>query len=626
MTTGITRLIFITCALFLLHRESYAQAPAPVCKVNIDLLNVSPDKDRVKVTITPPPVQSTVINYILPKYIPGVPGPVDAGRFIHQFYALDDKGFPLKVKKKGENTIVMKMHDGATLKKIEYWIDDTWDAEKPQVKMSDEKFNYVPQPAGSNIESGSNFVINHAFYFGYIEGFESVPYIVTVSKPDAMIGSSALPITPLTRTRDEYRANSYAELIDNPVMYCAPDTVSFLSGNVLLHISVFSENGKVTARQVRKLIAAQIAASTNFIGDQTPQDYEMLFYFTTPFRTVLNIHGGYDGLAHRKSAFYFMPELADEDALANEILRETSGDVLHLWPPLDYRFTDGHSNFLKPQLSEAWWFCKGTNLYFGWLSAVRDSFVSEGEFMGAVSEKIRLLQMTPNKALTDLNMVQQMNANPLQREAINARAMLTAFLLDIQLTEASGGKTGLREAVLYLSTHKKYPADSLEAYLAAFGGEEIHAFFANYVNGYTPLPFNESLSKIGWAYAPEALDSVLTFGKFGLTYDDERDAYFVHNADTSNLFGLRNGDRIISVDHVNVNAMSFDEALSPVYNPKENDEVEIRFIRGEENTIHTAKPATIAILVHYLIRNDPAAGTTALQLHKDMLQPKAATH
>lgn len=624
MSTGMTRLLFVVCLHFFLRGVLYAQSGVPesfVYKVNIDLLNVSPDKDRVKVTIMTPPVTGDEIQYILPKYIPGVPGVIDAGRFIHQFYALDDKGVPLKVKKKGEDIIVLKLRNGGCLKKIEYWVDDTWDDEKIRPNISDEQFNYVPQPAGSNIEAGSNFVINHAFFFGYLGGYESVPYIVTVTKPDEMIASGALKVTSLTRTRDEYRAASYAELIDSPIMYCIPDTLSMLSGNVLLRISVFSENGKVSARQVRKLIAAQIAASSNFISGDKPLRYDMLFYFTTPFRTILNIHGGYDGLAHRESAFYFMPELADEEALGNEILREISGDILHLWPPLDFRFACGSSNFLQPQLSGSWWFCKGTNLYFGWLAALRDSFVSENEFMGTISAKIRLMQMTPHKPLTDLAVLQAMSKKPLNREAMNARAMLTAFFLDIRISELTHGKSGLREAVIDLSRRKNLCRDSLEVYLIEFAGPEIAVFFNDYVKGTKRLPLDEGLTKVGWAYAPEAIDSVLTFGKFGLTYDDERDAYYVHNADSNNRFGLRNGDRIISVDNINVNAISFDEALSPIYFPKEDDPVEMRYIRAEENIIRSARPVSVAILVEYLIRSDPAASPAAIELHDHIFRP-----
>lgn len=624
MNTGVTR-IPVLLLLLLFCCEAFSQTNPPQalsCRVTIDLLNVSPEKDRVKVTLITPPVQSGVIYFVLPKYLPGVPGSVDAGRFVHQFYALDDKGFPLKVKKKNDNVIVMRMQKGATLRKIEYWVDDTWDDEKKKARTSDEKFNYVPQVAGSNIEAGTSYLINHAFYVGYIQGYENIPYTVTVVKPEQMAASTALHVTELGRSRDEYTAKSYAELVDNPVMYCVPDTLSLQSDNLTIGISVFSENGKITARQVRKLVAAQLAASANFLSSEEPRRYQLIFYFTTPFRTVLNIHGGYDGLAHRGSAFYFLPELADEDALESELLRETSGDILHLVAPLDFRASCGNPDFLHPQVSENWWVCKGANLYFGWLAAVRDSFASENEFMGVVSANIRLAEQAPHKSLTDMSSLQEMVRKPLSREVIFARAMLTSLLLDIRITELTGGKGGLREALFAYADKNYRNSDSLEAFLVRFAGPSIHEFFENYVRGTRPLPYIESLSHIGWAYAPEAIDSVFTFGHFGLTYDGERDAFFVHNADTNNLFGLQNGDRIISVDNILVNAISFDEALDQVYRPRTDEPVEIRYLHNEENVVKMVRPVSVAIIVQHLIRKDPVADKKMQEIHRAIFSPQ----
>ncbi|HET6992379.1 MAG TPA: hypothetical protein VFJ43_13685, partial [Bacteroidia bacterium] len=242
--TAVLSLLFFFCCKITAQNST----PDFSYHISIDLQNVTPDKDRVKVTVLTPAIKTTTINYVLPAYLPGVSGNVDAGRFIHMFYAIDDKGFPLKVSKKGTNVIVMKMRKGATLKKIEYWVDDTWDDEKIKSKETDAKFNYVTQAAGSNIDAGNNYVLNHAFFFGYIEGFSEVPYNITILKPEELKASSALKIISETQSRDSYKAFSYKELIDNPVMYSRPDTSGFIAGNSYISISVFSENGRVTSR------------------------------------------------------------------------------------------------------------------------------------------------------------------------------------------------------------------------------------------------------------------------------------------------------------------------------------------------------------------------------------------
>lgn len=613
-------LFFFVAGIFSAEAQTTVVTPLS-CSVTIDLQNVSADRDRVKVTVIPPAVQGRVIRYVLPAYLPGVAGPVDAGRFIHQFYALDDKGFPLKVSKKGNNVIVMKMRKGATLKKIEYWIDDTWDDERSRPGLPDEKFNYVPQVAGTNFDAGNSYVLNHAFVFGYIEGYSEIPYDVTVIRPDELYASSALNVTRESPSRDNYQASSYRMLVDSPVMYCRPDTVGFLSGNVYVSVSVYSENGRVSARLVRRLIAASMASSANFIPEAGETNYKLLFYFTTPFKTILNSNGSYGGLAHNRSAFYFLPELADEDLLANEIQRETFGDLLHILRPLDFLQSSGMSTFSRPQLARSWWFCQGVNMYFGWLAAVRDSFVSENEFMGYVSAKIRLAELAPSRPLTDVKTMAPLMKVPLKREAIRARAMLTAFLLDIRMTELTGGRMGLREAVLELNAQGTIPPDSLEARLVRMTDPKLAEFFREFVNGITPLRLIPCFDKIGWAYAPATIDSILTFGRFGLLYDDNLDVFYVHNADSANLFGLRDGDRIVSVNNVIVGAQNFDQVLHPIYSPKKDDEVKIQFIRNDQNMQVIAEPIVRAVVVEHLIRPDPAAGDDALILHHRIFSP-----
>jgi predicted metalloprotease with PDZ domain len=628
MLERITGYILLFCLIVFCPQKVAAQNPTPNFSyhISIDLQNVTPDRDRIKVTIVPPALQGRVMRYVLPEYLPGVAGKVDAGRFVHQFYALDDKGFPLKVTKKGNNIIVMKMRKGATLKKIEYWIDDTWDDEKPKTKMSDETFNYVPQVAGTNIDAGNNFLLNQAFVFGYLEGYADIPYYISVIKPAELSASSALTITSENQTHDSYQVSSYGMLVDNPVMYCHADTCGFKTGNIYVSISVYSENGRVSARLVRRIIASQMDASSLFIKDIGERNYKLIFYFTTPFKTVLNANGNYGGLAHGRSAFYFLPELADEEELTSEIQRETSGDIMHMLSPLNIQVVNGNNNFLEPQISKAWWFCEGVNLYFDWLALLRDSFASEDNFMGAISAKIKLNDLAQKKPLTDLKSVQLMMKIPLEREEFRAKAMITALLLDIEMTEMSGGKMGLREAVLKLNSLGKFDPDSLEINLERLVDPKLAEFFRNYVDGIKPFPLISSFGKIGWAYAPETIDSLLTFGPFGLSYDDNLDVFFVLNCDTMNLFHLKDGDRIVSVNDIIVGSENFDEALHPVYSPRKDEEVQIKFIRNNQNVTAIAIPVVRTVVVEHLIRTDPAAGKDAVLLHQQIFVPDPVPH
>lgn len=94
---------------------------------------------------------------------------------------------------------------------------------------------------------------------------------------------------------------------------------------------------------------------------------------------------------------------------------------------------------------------EGVNTYFGWLADIRDSVVNESDFMGALSAKVKLLHMNSKKPISNLAFITDALNDPLNKEIIRARAVLTACLLDIHLTEISAGKIGLKEAVFELN-------------------------------------------------------------------------------------------------------------------------------------------------------------------------------
>ncbi len=585
--------------------------------VSVDLQNVTADKDRVKITIVTPAVQAKVINYVLPEYLPGISGKVNALRFVHQFYALDDRGYPLKVKKKGKNTVQMKLRSGATLRKIEYYVDDTWD----DTLAGKSKNTYVIQSAGTNFEAGKNFLLNHAFMYGYIEGFSKIPYRLTVNHPAALQTHTAMVPTLTAATKNEYTANSYDEMLAHPVMVCAADTIGFMSGNTYIQLAVYSESGAITARHVRRLVAAEINAVTRFMAPGNLPVYKMIFYFTAA-KSTLTRFGNFGGNASRSGAIYFFPELQDEEAFMQMLQRETAGDMFRAWGPLDCYKSCATGNYLQPQVSSAWWFSEGAKSYFSWLAEIRDSLVNQSEFMAVISAKIRLSQKANSVVLSDRKKVSGYLEQPIMREQVRAKATIACLLLDIEMSERSGGKNGLREFVAYLNDSiETYYPDSLMRYITRYAGVEVANLAKDLVVNNKAFPLIKMLNKIGWAYSPSGMNTVLTFGRVGVYYDSKADAFFVNMVDANNVLGLKRGDRLIAVNNVLVAADNFDQALFPLYHPQKGVELKVQYIRNNVNAEATGEPMIREILVDHYITDDPACSEDALLLNNRIFNP-----
>jgi predicted metalloprotease with PDZ domain len=599
-----------------------AQSIVPVgeCRVNVDIASVSREKDRVRITVLPPPMKSTKIYYVLPAYLNDIGKPVDALQFVHDFFALDDRGMPLKVKKAGKNKVLIRLEKGRVLRKIEYWVDDSWDSTGVRDYHTD-KYNHVPNAAGTTFDTESGFLLNPAFMIGYFDGAMNIPYRLTVFHNDDDLPFSAMELTESVKGRDVYFSPTYNDLVESPLYYGKADTCGFLSRNVYVDIAVYSESGNVSSRQIRKYIAAEVFALTRFMDGMSPRHYKMFFWIVSPERFAAGNHGRLGGMSHGKMAVYYLNEIEEDEPFSYLISGETAGDLLKVIPLLDQTRIENYPDFLVPQVRSNWWMAEGFKSYFTWLAEVRDSVASEEDFRAAISAKLRLCENVNTRSVTDLKQLAKALEDPIKTEQYKAKSMLLAFMLDINLTRWSGGNIDLRQTVLKLSGEGVVHHDSLCNYVAKNISGEVIPFCKNYINGNAVLPVIECFDKIGWVYAPSALDSILTFGQIGLNYNSQVDAFVVRNADPGNELRVKAGDRLVSVDGVTVSAANMDRILNTIYSPLDTSAIEVIYIRDNRNERVMAKPFYKTILIKHLVRLDPACSSDALLLHERIFNP-----
>ncbi len=617
---------FIRCILVfvlqfaLFGLSAQTNVPSGEYRVTMDLANVTKEKDRVRITIVPPPMKTQKVYYVLPAFISDVGKPVDALQFVHEFYALDDRGMPLKVKKSGKNKVLIKLDKGRVLRKIEYWVEDSWDSTGYSSYHSG-NYNYVPNAAGTTFDTEKGFLLNPAFMVGYFDGAMSLPYRLTIIHSETDNAFTSLQVTESVKGRDEYLSGSYTELVETPLYYGTVDTCGFLSRNYYIDIAVYSESGNISARQIRKYIAAEMFSLTRFADGIAPRHYKMFFWFVSPDKFAVGNHGKFGGMSHRNSAVYYLNEIEEEEPFASLVSGETAGDLLKSLSLLDQTRYDNYPDYLVPQVRSNWWIAEGFKSYFTWLAEVRDSVASEEDFRAAISAKMRLSDNVKTRSVTDVKHLSKALTDPLKAEEYKAKAMLLAFTLDIHLTQWSGGAKGLREVVLELNERPSFHPDSLCNYISKNISAEMNDFCSKYVNGVFALPVIQSFDKIGWVYSPSALDSVLTFGQISLNYDSQIDAFLVRTAEPGNELRVQAGDRLVSIDGITVSAANMDEILNTIYSPVDPSPIEVIYIRNNRNERVMAQPYYKTIVIEHLVRLDPACSSDALLLHERIFNP-----
>ena len=591
--------------------------------ISVDLNHVK--NDKVKVVILTPQITSEEIIYVMPDVIPGSYSQKNYGRFISSFKAYSTKGKKLSVTHSEKNTwtISLSKDKSRTLGRIEYMVDDTWDAEKKE-GMSDEEYNYIFQPGGTNINEGKSFVINHEGFYGYLQGYEMLPYEISFSKPDNFFGATSLKKETLSKSSDIYFASNYVNLVDNPILYSIPDTASFISGGTLINIAIFSETHAVSASQIREYLKPIAHSLTKFFVKMPVDHYQFLMYFPANEKSNITQFGGYGALEHSYGSFYFLPELPNEKSFKAMILGVVSHEFLHILTPLNmHSFEIANFDFLYPKMSQHLWMYEGVTEYFSVLVQVRDSLMAYPDFLSEMESKIQEASNYSDVSFT------QMSKYILEKEYkgmynnVYQKGALIGLLLDIRLNELSDGKLSLRDLMMKLKDkygpERPFNDDDLINDIVAFSYPEIRTYFNDFVIGNKHLPYKEYLEKIGLNYYDVKQDTILTFGKFGLTFSETEAKFKISNTEGSNSFKLKDDDNLLTVNDRVITLQNYTVVLGPLFTIKDQLPVKIKYSRNGEVIEVEAIPYKDLNERKMILEENPNATKTQIALRKKLL-------
>jgi len=525
MTTRI-KLLF----LFILPLFSFAQKTGAHV-YTLDLVNVVDDRVRVTVDATKMNFGDYVsgVEFNFPATIPGTYATLDYGRFIKDFKAFGAEGKSLKVKKKG-NTYAIKGEP----KKIEYWVDDSFDAKVRK--------NKIFEPAGTNNQEGRNFLINAAGYLGFFKGAEEMPITLEVIKSPTLYGLSAMGGYSYGNTQNFF-AKDYHQLLDCPIMFAKPDTTSFKLGDTKVTIGVFSESGRELSADIYEQVKLSMGAIESFLhGDLPVKNYAFLFYIKdysefqglvegteikvgTIIKAIRELAGqGFGALEHGNSSVYYLPDFGNDmvlDQMADVCIHE----FFHILTPLGLHSEEiGNFNYIDPQMSKHLWLYEGITEYFAGISQVKGGVITRDEYIRSVlRQKIVTADRYPTEKMPFTEMSENVLHKPYKKQYMQVyqRGALMGALLDIRIMELTQGEKDLLDVVLELRDNygpdKSFKDDAFIEEFVALVHPDLQQFFDDYVSGTKPLPNSEYLAKVGVLYdrsyvGPLVVDPLKDYG------------------------------------------------------------------------------------------------------------------
>ncbi|HUM46511.1 MAG TPA: peptidase M61 [Chitinophagales bacterium] len=508
----------------------------------IDLVNVS--NDQVSVELQCPQFNQDVVRYSLPKIVPGTYSIYDFGRFIENFTARDKDGMELAVTHDDVNT--WTINNANRLSKISYNVNDSYDAH--------DKDNPIFEPAGSNTQTDSNYVLNTFAYLGYFENHENDPYELTILHKPGFYGSTAMTDEDASSSSDRFTKPNYHEIADNPLMYNVPDTATVQVGNCTVLISVYGPSGNVPASYIAGKMDTLLQAQGKYLGGTLPVNkYAFIIYLDNDE----GISGGQGALEHSYCSMYYMPELPKE-AFISYFTNFAAHEFFHIITPLNIHSEEiQYFDFSHPKMSEHLWLYEGTTEYHAHLVQEKYKLISPEDFLETISEKMTTAAFGFNDTLP----FTELSKGCLDRykdQYINVymKGALIGMCLDIRLRALSNGSYGIQNLMHDLSKEygKQHPFkdDELFDKIGALTYPQITDFLKQYVAGSLPLPFEETFKIVGVNYAAVQSYKSFSLGRISLSVNPATGLSVIEDISTMNDFGrvvgYRVGDEIVSIN------------------------------------------------------------------------------
>lgn len=559
--------------------------------VNINLTDVKDDK--VLVTVVAPKINADETTYSVPKIIPGTYSVDDYGKYIEDFKAFDSKGNLLSTSKADENTWVIK--NAKTLAKITYLVNDTFDTEKGNGFGNNDVFS----PAGTNIDAGTNFMLNMHGFVGFFKDKNDLPYTVNIAHPANLWGATSMTDQDASQTNDVFSMPRYAELIENPVMYAKPDYTTFTVDGMEILIGVFSPGGKITAESITPEMKTMMIAQKTFMGKiNATKKYTVLLYLSS---MKPNDAKGFGALEHPTATTVVMPEVLPKDELVKNMKDVVSHEFFHIVTPLTIHSKEIHYfDFNSPKMSKHLWMYEGVTEYFANLFQINQGLITEEDFYTRMAQKIEHASKM-NDTMPFTTMSANVLTEPYKAQYLNVyeKGALIGMCLDIIIREKSNGERGILDLMQKLSVEygasKPFNDEELFAKITSFTYPEVGDFLNTYVAGPTPIPYADFLAKVGVSKTTtKSPGNVFLKGQTPyITVNQATKEILVLPNNELNVFftslGLKGDDVLLSFNNKAYSLENIYDLITDSQKWKEDETIVIKIKRNSKEQVITGK-------------------------------------
>jgi predicted metalloprotease with PDZ domain len=418
---------------------------------------------------------------------------------------------------------------------------------------------------------------------------------------------------------NEYVAADFHEVVDMPTFIGRFDVDSAVIDGVLHRLATYPEG--LVAGDPRATIWEQLRGMMPAMAevfDETPFDtYTTLMVFPERF-------GGASALEHRNSHLgIYVRQALDNPFLASVVAHE----IFHAWNVKRLRPAElVPYDYGRPQLTTLLWVSEGITSYYDDLSLVRGGVFEPEFFYEQTSGDIEATESAGAVALEDASLSTWIGPRDGTDHIYYPKGAVAGFLLDILIRDATDNEASLDDVMrdLYWRTHKeKFTGFSeaawWESVRRAGGGESFDDFYARYVDGREPYPWDDVLPLAGLKLVTDTTYRPLV-GIYP-EYDDRgaRVSDLVPDGAAATA-GVQAGDYLVRAGPVEIDdEASFDEFRAHFAEKPEGTPYGVVVLRGGEEVMLELE-LRISEQIERSLVEDPDASHRAIQIRESLLR------
>ena len=483
----------------------------------------------------------------------------------------------------------------------------------------------------------------HASYTGgevfmYVAGHKSDSVELHIQPPDnwrVVNGRTERP------DQHDWKYPNYEIMIDNPTEI-GPDWTEddFKVEGKTYHVVIHSrgdEGGRRSSfvRDIEKIVRVEMG----MWGTPEFDNYTFMIHFADDDRSS-------DGMEHLTSTQIIQPGILADRNTYYDALTTVAHEFFHAWNVKRLRPVElGPWDWTKPAATRGLWIAEGFTQYYGVEMYHRAGFEDSTNFLRDLSDTVETIENSPANKLMSAeasSMAAPFIDSALHRQRTNLgntslsyylKGELIALNLDLLIRNWTRGQRSLDDVMRraydefyvksqnasYYLKGRGYTIEDFVRMTSEVAGRDMTDWFAKYVRGVEPLPYEDALSGVGLRLVKSPQNQPYTAG---IVIDrDDRQALRLGSLQSDSVAehaGLQQGDVLLTIGGTPV---ARDNWAATLNRYKQGDRIPItvrRFRRTMELTLQLGPPE----LYEYRIEEIPNASSEAKRLRAAWLDAR----